>query len=575
MAWKLIGNIAGKPVEHELEDGVHLIGRADDAALQLSEPSVSRHHAEIRVVGTQVTVRDLGSHNGTKLNAIRLGDSASDLRPGDLLEVAHVGLRVEGPGANAALGLDITMLDNSGTLAPNAEISWDEFQTGSHGEDAEEMGVTGRQRRAQLFRVLAEAGALLTTGNEPEELFDPILDLVDTAMDPERTLLMLIEGDPAEPVIKASRVKGGAAAGNLALSRTMMKQVVEEKKSFLTSDAMNDSGDGMMSMISQGIRSAVAVPLFDNENVIGLLYADDSSGGVRFDRDGLAAFTLLANVIAVILTHARLHALEEEKRRQDAELSAASDILENIIPAQLPECAGFETFARIEPCYEVGGDLYDAVHTSDGRYAFLVGDVAGKGMGAALLVSHILSWARFMIEEGWQPLEIVQRLNNQTCRITDHLRFATFFLGILDPATGRIEYVNAGHNPPLIIRADGTVENCPATGMPIGVLEDSPYRSSELQLDSADVLALFSDGIPETQKIDDEDEFGDERFEKFLVEERTAEMPGIFDRMQQELADYRQDAEVGDDVTLMLLRRMADAPGDDSVADGKMDRTDR
>lgn len=555
MDWRLAGNVAGTAIQFDLAPGRHLIGRAEEASLKLNEPSVSRKHAIVRVDGDRVTVSDLGSHNGTKLNGVRLESDEYVLQPGDLLEVAHVGLRVEGPGASHR-PLDMTMLDESGTLAPNAEISWDEFQSSAHGEDPQEMGVTGRQRRSQLFRVLAEAGALLTAADKPEELFDPILDLVDTAMVPERTLLMLIDPDSGEAEIRASRVKGGAASGNLALSRTMMKQVLEEKKSFLTSDAMNDAGDGMMSMISQGIRSAVAVPLFDNENVIGLLYADDTRGGIRFDRDGLAAFTLLANVIAVILTHARLHALEQEKRRQDAELQAAGDILDGIIPAQLPACAGFDTFARIEPCYEVGGDLYDAVATDDGRYVFLVGDVAGKGMGAALLVSHILSWARFMIEEGWPPLEIIRRLNRQTFRITDHLRFATFFLGVLDPRTGEVEYVNAGHNPPLIIRAGGEVEKCPATGMPIGILEESPYGSASLKLDPGDVLALFSDGIPETQKVDDEDEFGDERFEAFLVAERRApELDGVFDRMQQQLADYRQEAEVGDDVTLMLLRR--------------------
>ena len=549
---KLSGNLDGNPVEYELLDGVHLVGRADHAALRLNEPSVSRNHAEIQVAAGRVTVRDLGSHNGTRINGARVAEAGLPLLPGDLLEVAQVNLRLE--DGRKRRDLDLTMLNESQTLSPSAELSWDEFQT-EQGESRDGVGMTGRLRRSQLFRVLAEAGALLTASLEPEELFDPILDLVETAMDPERALLMLLEPGSDEPVVRASRVRGEGFPGSLALSRTMMKQVLEEKKSFLTSDDLAAPGDGMMSMISQGIRSAVAVPLFDNEKVIGLLYADDTRGGQRFDRDGLAAFTLLANVIAMILTHTRLHAVEKDKQRQDAELAAAGEILENIIPAELPACAGFETFARIEPCYEVGGDLYDAVVTSDGRYVFLIGDVTGKGMGAALLVSHILSWARFMIEEGWRPLDIIERLNRQTFRITDFARFATFFLGCLDPLTGRVEYVNAGHNPPLVIRRDGSIEKCAATGMPIGVLKDSSYRSAELELAPGEVLALFSDGITETQKVDDEDEFGDRRFEEFLVSQKDAELGGVFDLLQAELAEYREGAEVGDDVTLMLLRR--------------------
>ncbi len=99
--------------------------------------------------------------------------------------------------------------------------------------------------------------------------------------------------------------------------------------------------------------------------------------------------------------------------------------------------AGFDILANLEPCFEVGGDLYDAQLMSDGRYAFLIGDVVGKGLGAALLVSHILSWTRFMITEGWDPEPLITRLNSQIFSCTDHVRFATFFLGYLEPDTGR------------------------------------------------------------------------------------------------------------------------------------------
>jgi transcriptional regulator with GAF, ATPase, and Fis domain len=209
--------------------------------------------------------------------------------------------------------------------------------------------------------------------------------------------VLLKEEGADDPVAVASRVNGTRSGDSLALSRTMMNQVMQEKKSFLTSDPLNDPGfGGMMSMVSQGIRSAIAVPLFDNEDVIGLLYADDSNPSKKFTKDQLSAFTLLANVIAVAITHARYHLLEEEKRRQDAELKAASEILENLLPAKLPNCSGYQALASLEPCYEVGGDLYDAQIMPDGRYAFFIGDVVGKGLGAALLVSHILSWARFM-----------------------------------------------------------------------------------------------------------------------------------------------------------------------------------
>jgi len=538
----LVGLVDNKEVRHSLIDGAHLIGRADDAALKLNQPSVSRRHAEIVVAGGKALVNDLGSHNGTTLNGTKVSEPV-ELKFGDVLEVANVSFRLEGPA-----GMGMTIFNESQTLVPSAELTWEEIRA---------QRQEKRDLQSRLFGVLAEAGDLLTIPRAPEEMFEPILDLVETALEPERIFVLLLEKGNDEPVTRASRVKGNRSADSLALSRTMMKQVLEQKKSFLTSDPLNDPGfGGMMSMVSQGIRSAIAVPLFDNEDVIGLLYADDSHAGKRFTRDQLSAFTLLANVIAVAITHSRYHALEKEKRRQDAELQAASDILDGILPTHLPACEGYDMIARLEPCFEVGGDLYDAALMEDGRYAFLIGDVVGKGLGAALLVSHILSWTRFMVDQMWDPQALITKLNQQIFSCTDTVRFTTFFLGYLEPATGKVVYVNAGHNPPFVVRADGTVETLAATGMPVGIIEDSPYKTGELTLAPGDLVTLYSDGIPETQDVEDE-EYGEDQFEKLLVQEHKSDLAGLFEKLQGELQEFRGDAPVGDDVTLLILRRTA------------------
>lgn len=539
----LVGTVGNQELRYALTEGIHVIGRADDAAVKLAQPSISRRHAEISVVGDVVHVRDLGSHNGTKLNGHDVHDSVR-VRLGDTVEVANLRFRVEGPE-----GTGMTIFNDSVTLIPSAELSW---------EDVKHSHNDKRDLQSLLFRVLAEAGELLTIPREPDEMYEPILDLVETALlRPERIFVLLLEKNQEEPVKKASRVQGQGGETSLALSRTMMRQVIEKRKSFLTSDPLNDPGfGGMMSMVSQGIRSAIAVPLFDNEEVIGLLYADDTRGGRKFSEDQLAAFTMLANVIAVALTQARYHQLEKEKHRQDAELKTAGDILDNILPATLPNCPGYEVMASLEACFEVGGDLYDATPMSDGRYAFLIGDVVGKGLGAALLVSHILSWTRFMIEENWDPQALITRLNRRIFECTDSVRFTTFFLGYLTPETGHILYVNAGHNPPYVVRKDGHLDECPATGMPVGVLDEFPYTTGEITLNSGDMIALYSDGIPETQRGElDEDEYGEERFEKFLVAERASDLTALSTKLQQELVDFRGDEPVGDDITLLLLRR--------------------
>ncbi len=539
----LVGMVDNRELRYVLSEGAHIIGRADDAGVKLAQPSISRRHAEIEVSGSEIVLRDLGSHNGTKLNGAKVETDIS-VHLGDVVEVANLSFRVEGPD-----GLGMTIFNESQTLMPSAEMTWEEVKSGR--QDTRDL-------QSLLFRVLAEAGDLLTIPREPADMYEPILDLVETALlQPERIFVLLIEEEHDEPVNKASRVRGQGANTSLALSRTMMRQVIEKRKSFLTSDPLNDPGfGGMMSMVSQGIRSAIAVPLFDNEEVIGLLYADDSSAGKRFSKDQLAAFTLLANVIAVAITHARYHILEEEKRRQDTEIQTAGEILDNILPSSLPACPGYEVAASLEACFEVGGDLYDATPMSDGRYAFLIGDVVGKGLGAALLVSHILSWSRFMIEENWEPQAMVSRLNQRIFACTDSVRFTTFFMGYLTPETGHVTYVNAGHNPPYVVRTDGTIELCPATGMPVGILEDFPYKTGEITLHPGDLIALYSDGIPETQRGErDEDEYGEERFEKFLIAERETDLTDLSTKLQRELVEFRGDEPVGDDITMLLLRR--------------------
>jgi serine phosphatase RsbU (regulator of sigma subunit) len=150
---------------------------------------------------------------------------------------------------------------------------------------------------------------------------------------------------------------------------------------------------------------------------------------------------------------------------------------------------------------------------------------------------------------------MITRLNDQIFDCTDTVRFTTFFVAYLEPDTGKLTYVNAGHNPPFVIRAGGEVETLGPTGMPVGVLAGSPYKTGECELAPGDLITLYSDGIPETQKIDDEDEYGEDRFEKLLLNERAGDLGELFGKLQTELQEYRGEAPVGDDVTLVIVRR--------------------
>ena len=537
----LVGTIDGNDFHYPLTDGRHVVGRATDCDLILSNTSVSRRHAALVSSGGRVLVEDLGSHNGTQVNSAAV-KAPTPLALGDTVNFADVVLYFgEQPPSRGTLTLD------PHRDLPGIAVSWDEVQ---------DKPRPGQHKRSELFRCLAGAGDLLTVPRAPEELFEPILDLVESAMDPERAFLLLSENGRSEPTIRASRLRGGGDGSNVTLSRTMVSRVLEERTSFLleegggTSDLMQQQ-----SIISSGIRSAMATPLFDNKNVIGILYADTTDPTRHYTRDELVAFSMLANVIAVALTHARYDAMEAEKRRLDTELDAARSILQTIIPTVLPEIPGYEVCAHIEPCFEVGGDLYDVSTLPDGRVAVVVGDVAGKGLGAALLVSSLVPLLRAMLEADPDLASLTSNLNRQLWRTTDPMRYSTLFLGVLDPATGRLEYVNAGHNPPVLVRAHGAVEIIGSTGLPVALLDTGTWKKDELTLQTGDVLALYSDGIPETWRDEDHD-YGDERFQDFLVAQRGGTAQEIRDASLKDVSEFRGDAPVGDDVTLLVLRRL-------------------
>lgn len=533
----LRGQMAGRPLQFDLGGGVHLLGRAADCDLVVEEPSVSRRHARIHVETAAVHVEDMGSSNGTRVGGTLI-NTPTRLQHGDRLQLGNVVLVVGFSGEPSEVYLDQTR------VRENMSLTIDEARS-THG--------AGGTKKAHLFRILAEAGELITRPRHPEDLFDPLLGLVEQALEPERVMLLLREDDDAEPRIVASRVPSGDPSA-MVISRTLMNRVLSDKQAFLTEDASQDERlMGGESLVGARVRSAMAAPLFDNERVIGILYADSADPLVRYDRDELTAFVLLANVVGVAITHARYHAIEEERRRLATELGAARLIMDRLLPRGLPAVAGASLSAILEPCDEVAGDLYDVRPLPDGRVLLVVGDVSGKGLPAALLVAAMLPAIRVVAEDCGDLGILAQRINTQLFEATDAVRFATLFLGRLDPATGRLEYVNAGHNPPLLLNG-GEVTSLAACGPPVGMMPDMVYVEREIFMAPGSSLVLYSDGLTEAQ-ADDESMYGDDRLLDLLRACPACTAEGLQKLILDDVATFTGTAPQADDLTLMLVQR--------------------
>jgi len=538
MTLRLQAVVNGEPKVWPLQGERMGIGRSSRNTIQIADATVSKEHAEIVRLADGWWIRDLGSRNGTRVNQ-QEAPQPTRLQESDLLEIGSVIIRVLGEAPE-----ELTQWSPSPGISSSLRLNARDIL----GRSSSTAGSPG------LVHVLAEAGRVLVLPRPLNETCEEILRFVEKAIPASRLILLLRERPGTEPVQMAGRFRGGSSRQPLAISRAILDTVLNDCTSVITADAaMDPRFAARESIIALAVHSAMAVPLFDNERVLGVLYADTSDFTVTYGQEQLEILTLLGNMAAVKITNARLLEAEQANQRMAQELVTATRIQQNLLPDAPDNLNGWECAARLVTCYEVGGDLYDFHLRPDGRLIFVIGDVSGKGMGAALLMSSVLSSARVLYDATPDAGELVGRLNSVVHRGTDPGHFVTLFLGELDLATGQLTYVNAGHNAALVL-GEGGITELPADGVPLGVLADFPYRSRTVELAPGSLFALFTDGIPEALR--GEEFFGDERLREALAglagrPQLEAVAQGLVEKVDEFLAGERRS----DDITLVLLRR--------------------
>ena len=302
----------------------------------------------------------------------------------------------------------------------------------------------------------------------------------------------------------------------------------------------------------------IVVPIQSETRRLGMLAVADKEtrdGTIRdfFPADArLLAF--FASQAAAAIETARLHREALEKERMERELELAATIQREILPREIPSFPGLTIAAENRSTRQVGGDYFDFFPLSGERFAFVVADVSGKGVPAALLVSTLASAIHLQIEDARTPAELVQRVHRHLCRFSRARKFATLFLGIFHSGSGDLQYVSAGHDPALVARAGGELEWLPATGRPVGIFWDSTWTEAKTNLAAGDRLCVYTDGITEAQNPMQE-EFGAGRLAAYFS--RVAGMPvkEAASRLFGEVLLFAGEAAQYDDQTLLLLAR--------------------
>src|SRR5512137_2522040 len=450
------------------------VGRSRDSDIFLPDQWLSRHHAAIEDRADGYWVSDLNSKNGTLLNGEPVRDWRR-LRPGDVITLGEHTLTF---CAEAAAEEEDEREPEGTRVFSVKELS------AINTRPAIDPGELQRQNR--VLAILSKAASELVVHRPLGELFDLVLDLLLEAVGAERAAILLLEGGPPHPVIKASRSRTGDPLTRV--SRSIARRAMEERVSLLLPNVLEDvrfkSED---SILASGIRTAMCAPLWftatgaeSRDAVIGLVYVDSLQHAHAFSEDDLRVLTALANVAAAKIENVRLLEESLEKRRMEEDMRMAAEIQTGLLPREAPGVPGWDLAGCNRPCRTVGGDYYDFA-VEDGRLLLALGDVSGKGTGAALLMTVL----RAAVRSHWREPVLVDgvvRINRTVCQNVPSSKFVTFFLAGLDPVTGRLDYVNAGHNPPLLVRSGGEVETLSDGGLVLGLFENVVYEGGRVEL---------------------------------------------------------------------------------------------
>lgn len=391
--------------------------------------------------------------------------------------------------------------------------------------------------RALAMEALYDVGLAIASTLNLEDLSQEILLRAVSLLDARRGALYLIAPDGDE--YRLERAVGGSAANTVALDA--------EARGVLPS-VLPGSDFQLASAIEVDGKPRGFIVVGDKESRIGV--------GPFVEGDE-RALSLFANQAAIALENASLHRQALEKERLEREMELAAEIQRGLLPNEMPRLGDFEVAGWNRPTRQVGGDYYGTMEMGNGGQMVVVADVTGKGMPAALLVSTLHSGLHLLLDSKEPAAEMLAKLNQHIYESTSANKFITVILLLVDAASGTIEFLNAGHNPGLLVCADGRVVELGPSGLPLGLMPGSTYSVDQLEIGDGDLLCLYSDGITECEAPDGE-EFGEERLCEFLRQHATIDLAEIIRSLDGEVTQFADGQPQHDDQTVVLLRRSGD-----------------
>ncbi|GAB4150554.1 MAG: hypothetical protein Fur0021_13250 [Candidatus Promineifilaceae bacterium] len=412
------------------------------------------------------------------------------------------------------------------------------------------------QLSADRLRLLYRLSQTFNSSLDLDEVLNRVMDEVIAITRAERGFVMLRESDGHLRFHVARGIDQQTIdTPEFHISRGLVKRVAEEGQPLLTSDAQSDDRLSMRhSVVYLGLRSILCVPMHSKNKLIGIIYVDNRLQAGIFTQVDLELLTSVAATAAIAIDNARLYQLAVEKGRLERELQVARDLQRTLLPRQTPQLPGWEFISRWQPARQVSGDFYDFIPANQ-QIGVLVADVSDKGMAAALFMALSRSILRASLGHV-SPADGIAQANRLICADAANGMFVTLFYGQLNPVTGELIYVNAGHDPPLFYQADSDQwQILPRTGMVLGIDDTAHFAQRAIQMEADDFLLLFTDGV--TDAINSrQEEFGWERLHRVVVDQRRAPAAALMATLEQTLHDFVGGSAPFDDITTVIIKRL-------------------
>jgi sigma-B regulation protein RsbU (phosphoserine phosphatase) len=546
----------GDPFQFVLENKRISIGRSGDNGIALNDPFCSGYHAHIYPAKDGYMICDNESKNGTFLNGNKI-TFETELKRGDEILVGSTRVVFDKKlSTNVELTDTPSSSANINTIMHLEDILKRPGMTTTVRALPKKVDLESLEAEQRSISVISDVSQALVSHRPIAELLEFIMDLISENLAMDRAVMMIKEGNPPQMMSKVVRVKSaGLRNQKILVSQSIVNTVVQEHAAVIISDVQSDPRFmAQESIIQLNIHSAMCVPLWNNRNIIGIIYADRISIPEKFTDEDLKLLTLLSNLAAVKIENAKLIEEAIEKEKMERELHLAADIQKDFLPKENPKIAEYDVAGTNIPCYQVGGDYYDFIPIDEDRMGYAIADVSGKGVSASLLMATLRAALLSQVYPEYDLEKMAKKLNNFVHLSSDINHFITFFYCEINNKTGKVRYINAGHNPPIIIGRKKNIHRLGPSGLCLGMFHSSSYEVREFQLNPGDSAVLYTDGITEGRNLAQE-EYTEERLLEYSRTHIDLPARQLVENICGELKSFTLGTDPMDDMTIVVIKR--------------------